>query len=90
MLACSQFLPIPELMPLRMTRQLRNLLLPLREKGLVEGTMLHALRALRNNSDLLLATMDVFVKEPSLDWQVGALLTNIVRRKLNGAYVRYT
>ena len=65
-----QFLPIPELMPLRLTRQIRNLLKPLREKGLIEGTMVHALRALRNNSDLLLATMDVFIKEPSLDWQV--------------------
>ena len=66
-----QILPIPELMPFRLTRQLRNLLLPLQEKGLLEGSMIHALRALRNNRDLLLATMDVFIKEPSLDWVVG-------------------
>ena len=32
--------------------------------------MIHALRALRNNSDLLMCTMDVFIKEPSLDWKV--------------------
>jgi hypothetical protein len=30
--------------------------------------MLHCLRALRNNHDLLLATMEVFVQEPSIDW----------------------
>ena len=65
-----QFLPVPELMPFRLTRQIRNLLLPLREKGTLECTMIHALRALRNNKDLLLTTMDVFIKEPSLDWKV--------------------
>lgn len=62
-------------MPFRMTRQIRNLTMPLREKGLIEGTMINTLRALRNNSDLLLSTMDVFVKEPSVDWQVNCLLT---------------
>ena len=32
--------------------------------------MVHTLRALRNSPELLLNTMDVFVKEPSLDWKV--------------------
>ncbi|XP_064600499.1 DNA-dependent protein kinase catalytic subunit-like [Liolophura sinensis] len=67
--SATQFLPIPELMPFRLTRQLRNLMLPLEEKGLLESTMTHGLRALRQDSDLLLNTMDVFIKEPSLDWQ---------------------
>ena len=44
--------------------------MPLKEKGLMEGIMIHALRALRYNSDLLMCTMDVFIKEPSLDWKV--------------------
>ena len=65
-----QFSGVPELMPFRMTRQVRNLMLPLQEKGLMEGIMTHALRALRNNSDLLMRTLDVFIKEPSLDWKV--------------------
>ena len=43
---------------------------PLQEKGLVENTMIHILRALRTDWDLLLNTMDIFVKEPSLDWKV--------------------
>ena len=54
-----------------MTRQIRNLMMPLKEKGLMEGIMIHTLRALRHNSDLLMCTMDVFIKEPSLDWKVN-------------------
>ena len=61
-------------MPLRLTSQLVNLLKPHGQKGLLEGAMIHTLRALRRDSDLLLSTMDVFVKEPSLDWQVCPLL----------------
>ncbi|XP_052761107.1 DNA-dependent protein kinase catalytic subunit-like isoform X2 [Mya arenaria] len=70
--SATQFLPIPELVPFRLTRQLRNLMLPLQEQGLVESTMIHVLRALRLDSDLLLNTMDIFVKEPSLDWLQNA------------------
>ena len=39
----------------------------------MESTMIHTLRALRNNCDLLLNTMDIFVKEPSVDWLVSTL-----------------
>ena len=34
--------------------------------------MVHTLRALGSSPELLLNTMDVFVKEPSVDWKVGA------------------
>lgn len=34
--------------------------------------MVHSLRALRSNYELLLNTMQVFVQEPSLDWQENA------------------
>lgn len=36
--------------------------------GLFRETMIHCLRTLRNNCDMLLATMEVFVQEPSIDW----------------------
>jgi len=36
----------------------------------MEGVMVHSLQALRSNSELLLTMMDVFIKEPSLDWKV--------------------
>lgn len=65
-----QFLPVPELMPFRLTRQFINLMLPLKESGTLQSVMVHTLRALRSNHELLVNTMDVFIKEPSLDWQV--------------------
>lgn len=58
-------------MPFRLTRQFVNLMLPLKESGTLKNVMVHTLRALRNNHELLLNTMDVFIKEPSLDWQVS-------------------
>lgn len=67
---CSQFLPVPELMPFRLTRQFVNLMQPLRESGLIQSVMVHSLRAYSADPDLLLNTMDVFVKEPLLDWKV--------------------
>ncbi|KAM4704971.1 DNA-dependent protein kinase catalytic subunit [Rhinophrynus dorsalis] len=65
----TQFLPVPELMPFRLTRQIVNLMLPLKETGLFDSVMVHALRAYRADPGLLLTTMDVFVREPSLDWK---------------------
>ncbi|XP_071960307.1 DNA-dependent protein kinase catalytic subunit-like [Antedon mediterranea] len=67
--SATQFLPVPELLPFRLTRQIMNLMLPFNQDGLLQSTMCHTLRAIRNNHDLLLNTMDVFIKEPSLDWK---------------------
>ncbi|XP_069690626.1 DNA-dependent protein kinase catalytic subunit-like isoform X3 [Periplaneta americana] len=64
----TQFLPVPELMPFRLTPHIVALLQPLEETGLFRETMIHCLRALRNNHDMLLATMEVFVQEPTMDW----------------------
>lgn len=57
-------------MPFRLTRQFLSLMKPMAESGLIRSVMVHSLRAFRNEPDLLLNTMDVFVKEPSLDWKV--------------------
>ncbi|XP_029105413.1 DNA-dependent protein kinase catalytic subunit-like [Scleropages formosus] len=65
----TQFLPVPEMMPFRLTRQFLSLMQPMRESGLIQSTMVHCLRAYRASPDLLLNTMDIFVKEPSLDWK---------------------
>ncbi|XP_069007483.1 DNA-dependent protein kinase catalytic subunit [Embiotoca jacksoni] len=67
--SATQFLPVPELMPFRLTPQFVNLMQPLKESGLIQGIMVHSLRAYRAEPDLLLNTMDVFVKEPLLDWK---------------------
>ncbi|XP_034415705.1 DNA-dependent protein kinase catalytic subunit [Cyclopterus lumpus] len=67
--SATQFLAVPELMPFRLTQQFVNLMQPLRESGLIQSIMVHSLRAYSAEPDLLLNTMDVFVKEPSLDWK---------------------
>ncbi|KAM7390735.1 hypothetical protein PAMA_008770 [Pampus argenteus] len=67
--SATQFLPVPELMPFRLTRQFVTLMQPLKESGLIQSIMVHSLRAYRAEPDLLLNTMDVFVKEPLLDWK---------------------
>jgi DNA-dependent protein kinase catalytic subunit len=64
----TQILPVPELVPFRLTPHLVNLMQPLGEKGLFKEIMIHCLRSLRSNSGSLLATMNVFIEEPSLDW----------------------
>lgn len=61
---------MPELIPFRLTRQIVSLMKPMAESGLIRSVMVHSLRAFRDDPDLLLNTMDVFVKEPSLDWKV--------------------
>uniref|UniRef100_A0A2K5DLE5 DNA-dependent protein kinase catalytic subunit n=1 Tax=Aotus nancymaae TaxID=37293 RepID=A0A2K5DLE5_AOTNA len=67
--SATQFLPVPELMPFRLTRQFINLMLPMKEMGLMYSVMVHALRAFRSDPGLLTNTMDVFVKDPSFDWK---------------------
>jgi len=50
----TQFLPIPELIPFRLTRQFQSFLQPLDYEGLLLHNMVHALNALQNNKDILL------------------------------------
>jgi DNA-dependent protein kinase catalytic subunit len=61
-------------MPIRLTRQVLKVIAPLEQNGIFEASMLHTLRALRENNDLLLCTLDVFIKEPSTDWIVSIFL----------------
>ncbi len=72
---------VPELMPIRLTRQILKLIAPLEHRGLFESSMLHTLRALRENNDLLMCILDVFIKEPSVDW-IGSA-ARIAKRNLN-------
>lgn len=58
----------PELVPFRLTPQILNLIEPLKEHGFIKLTMIHSLKAFRNEKDILLSAMDVFVNEPTLGW----------------------
>ena len=61
-------LPVPELMPCRLTRQFLNILNPLNTKIHIRNYMIYVLTALISKKDNLLNIMNVFIKEPSLDW----------------------
>lgn len=76
----TQILPIPELVPFRLTPHILQLLQPLGEKGLFQETMVHCLRAFRKNSNVLLATMNVFIQEPSVDWLEFAYQSQLTSR----------
>ncbi len=66
--SATQLLPIPELMPFRLTRQLLGVLQPLDAAGLLKRSMTYALSALRENKDLLIQTMKIFIEDPTVDW----------------------
>jgi DNA-dependent protein kinase catalytic subunit len=70
--AATLLLPIPEMVPFRLTRQMTQLLKPLDSDGLLKLTIIHTLGALVKNKHLLLDAMDVFVNEPLLDWSMWA------------------
>ncbi|CAM6110405.1 unnamed protein product [Calypogeia fissa] len=78
-------LPVPELIPFRLTNQLTNFLLPLDAIGLLRTDMVHTLSALHQSRDMISAVMDIFVKEPLVDWKNEAMKTNSIREKEDGS-----
>ncbi|KAG0357941.1 hypothetical protein BG005_002930 [Podila minutissima] len=71
--SATEVLPVPELAPFRLTRQLELFLQPLGNKGLLEHPMVCIMKALQLKKEVILNTMDVFVKEPLLDWRKFAI-----------------
>ncbi|KAL9649605.1 hypothetical protein ABK040_003282 [Willaertia magna] len=77
--SATEVLPVPELLPFRLTRQLLSVTSPISTTlddfsnenigiGWYMENMVHVLSALHSNRHLLLNTMDVFIKEPLVDW----------------------
>lgn len=64
----TQLLPTPEIVPFRLTPHIEQLLEPLFKNGILGETMVHCLKAYKKEKEALLATMDVFIQEPSVDW----------------------
>ncbi|KAG0339299.1 hypothetical protein BG004_006877 [Podila humilis] len=71
--SATEVLPVPEMAPFRLTRQLELFLQPLGSKGLLEHPMVCIMKALQDKKEVILNTMDVFVKEPLLDWRKYAI-----------------
>ncbi|CAO3615261.1 unnamed protein product [Cunninghamella echinulata] len=70
--SATELLPVPELIPFRLTRQLVGALEPLGIKGILEAAMVHILEGIQQEKQVILNVMDVFVKEPLLDWKKNA------------------
>jgi DNA-dependent protein kinase catalytic subunit len=64
-------LPVPELIPFRLTPQFSSVMTPLKTTLLMEHYMLSSLRALQCNSSVIVDMLDVFIAEPIVDWTGG-------------------
>ncbi len=61
-------LQIPEIMPFRLTPQLVNFLEPIGPYGMLVHNMTHVLSCFAKNKERLLNLMEVFIKEPHMEW----------------------
>lgn len=61
-------LPVPEVVPCRLTTQFQFLIPGLGLNGCIRESMIHTLRVAKEESDSIMAALSVFVTEPTLDW----------------------
>lgn len=59
---------IPELVPFRLTAQFVNALTPLETSGFLAKSMVHVLRTFNLENESLMAALDVFVHDPTVDF----------------------
>jgi DNA-dependent protein kinase catalytic subunit len=69
-------LSVPELIPFRLTPQFLAVFTPLDTEGLLKRCMVEAMRVLHEKRSVVLNTMDVFAKDPLLDWRLRAEARN--------------
>ena len=62
-------LPIPEIVPIKETRTILGALAPLNAREWLETDMARVLTALRAEKNLLEGAMDIFIRDPILDWK---------------------
>ena len=73
---------IPELVPYRMTCQIRNVMSPFGIKGVIRQTMIDCLSSFKSNKENILDYCEVFVKEPLLEWGERSIRENVPMRKV--------
>ncbi|KAL5274705.1 PRKDC family protein [Megaselia abdita] len=61
-------LPVPELVPFRLTPQFTYILEPFGTSGLLSKSMIRVLEVLKHSKHILLACVNVFVRDPIVDW----------------------
>ncbi|RZF43094.1 hypothetical protein LSTR_LSTR001272 [Laodelphax striatellus] len=84
--SATEVLAIPELLPFRLTPQMLNLFEPFRVTGLIKESMFRCLGILRKRKLLIMASIEVFIHEPLMDWAKQAKYSAI----LNGVDISDT
>lgn len=70
-------LVVPEIIPFRLTSHFVNVIEPMGIEGMIKKNMKHVLRCLRNYKQMILICLEMFVKEPTMDWQMRAKMKSI-------------
>jgi hypothetical protein len=65
-------LTVPELMPVRLTPQLKTVLSPLPTLSLLKTDLIALMTIFHKNSSLLMTIMAVFINEPHIEWNEAA------------------
>lgn len=71
--SATEILPIPELVPIRISPQIQEFFEPLGVNVLLKPTMNVCLAALSQNSSKILNSLDVFIQEPLMEWTFRAI-----------------
>ncbi|KAI8820570.1 uncharacterized protein EV422DRAFT_578857 [Fimicolochytrium jonesii] len=71
--SATEVLPIPELVPFRLTKQMALVLEPLGVPVLLQDTMINVMSAMRSKKEVLLNVLNIFIKEPLMEWRTFAL-----------------
>ena len=68
----ASHLRIPELVPFRLTSHFVDILEPMGIAGLIRQNMIYTLRCFKNSQSDISICLDMFVKEPTIDWLTEA------------------
>ncbi|KAJ3105324.1 hypothetical protein HDU97_008221 [Phlyctochytrium planicorne] len=82
--SATEVLPVPELVPFRLTKQMERLMEPLGVSVMVKRPMTYVLSAIQESKDMLLNALDIFAKEPLIEWRKFA--ANLAKRQAKQAY----
>jgi serine/threonine-protein kinase ATR len=63
------YLPKPEVIPFRLTQNMLDAFGPTGADGVFSGSLMTAMRTLRENRDTLLSVLEPFLKDPIIDWK---------------------
>ncbi|KAJ3139728.1 hypothetical protein HK100_011282 [Physocladia obscura] len=71
--SATEVLPVPELVPFRLTNQMEKFLLPLGVQSLMANPMTNVLTSIQDGKGRLLNALNIFVNEPLLEWRKFAV-----------------